>query len=67
VETPNGLIGIEIKSRQTVNFRDTGNLKRLAEKIGKQWLGGLIIYRGDVIKRLDDFDIWAIPSYRLFC
>lgn len=67
VETSNGLIGIEIKSRQTVNFRDTGNLKRLAEKIGKQWLGGLIIYRGDEIKRLDDFDIWAIPSYRLFC
>ena len=67
VETPNGLIGIEIKSRNTVSSMESRNLRILAEKLGKQWLGGLLIYRGDEIKRLDDFDIWAIPSCRLFC
>lgn len=67
IETPYGLIGIEIKSRNTVSTKETLNLRILAEKLQKQWLGGLLIYRGDEIKRLDDFNIWAIPSYRLFC
>jgi predicted AAA+ superfamily ATPase len=67
VETPDGFIGIEIKSRNTVTSKETRNLRVVAEKLKKQWLGGLLIYRGDEIKRLDDFNIWAVPSYRLFC
>jgi uncharacterized protein len=67
VETSRGILGMEIKSRKMFDPRDTHNLRRLAEKIGKQWLGGIIIYRGDEIKKVDDFDIWAVPSYRLFC
>lgn len=67
VETPRGIIGMEIKSRKRFDPRDTHNLRKLAEKIDKQWLGGIIIYRGDEIKKVDDFDIWAVPSYRLFC
>jgi hypothetical protein len=38
-----------------------------ARQLEKQRLGGLVIYRGDEVKKLDDFDIWAVPSYRLFC
>jgi len=38
-----------------------------ARQLEKQCLGGLVIYRGDEVKKLDDFDIWAVPSYRLFC
>jgi predicted AAA+ superfamily ATPase len=67
IETSRGILGMEIKSRKMFDPRDTHNLRKLAEKIGKQWLGGIIIYRGDEIKKVDDFDIWAVPSYRLFC
>ncbi len=61
VETPRGIIGMEIKSRKRFDPRDTHNLRKLAEKIDKQWLGGIIIYRGDEIKKVDDFDIWDVP------
>ena len=67
VETRNGLIGVEIKSRKTISPIDTSPMQKLARKLGKQWLGGLVVYRGDEIKRLADFGIWAVPSYRLFC
>ena len=67
VETPDGIIGMEIKSRNKVSSNETRNLRVLAEKLKKQWLGGLLIYRGDEIKEMDDFNIWTIPSYRLFC
>ncbi len=67
VETPDGIIGMEIKFRNRVGSNETRNLRVLAEKLNKQWLGGLLIYRGDEIKKMDDLHIWAIPSYRLFC
>ncbi len=67
VETRNGLIGVEIKSRKTISAMDTRPMQKLARKLEKKWLGGLVVYRGDEIKRLAEFDIWAVPSYRLFC
>ena len=53
--------------RKTISPIDTSPMQKLARKLGKQWLGGLVVYRGDEIKRLADFGIWAVPSYRLFC
>lgn len=67
LETHNGLIGVEIKSRKTISPVDSRPMQKLALKLKKQWLGGLVIYRGDEIRRLTDSDIWAVPSYRLFC
>ena len=41
-------------------------MKEIAGKLGDKWLGGLCIYRGSRLFRLDDPGIWAVPSYRLF-
>jgi predicted AAA+ superfamily ATPase len=65
LEISNGIIGMEIKSRAVVNVKDTRPMKRLAQKLGKQWLGGLVVYTGKEIKPITEPDIWAVPSHRL--
>lgn len=58
-------LGIEIKSRDKVYAQDTKALTKLATELGDSWLGGLLVYRGDVIKKIAEPDIWAIPSWQL--
>jgi predicted AAA+ superfamily ATPase len=65
LETNNGLIGIEVKNRETVNKRDYTSLNKLKESAGTEWSSGLIIYRGNEIQEVTE-GIWAIPSCRLF-
>lgn len=65
IETPGGLIGIEVKNRQTVDRSDYSSLKKLQEVSQNNWLCGLLLYRGNKIIRLDT-KLWALPSYRLF-
>ncbi|ODA43765.1 ATPase [Thermodesulfovibrio sp. N1] len=65
IETEKGLIAFEIKGRQEVDSVDIRSMKALAEKLGNQWIGGIVIYKGNQIKRLSD-SIWAVPSWRLF-
>ncbi len=66
LETQGGLIGIEIKSRDTVAGKDMRPMQSLAEKLGKQWRGGLVVYTGRKIEQIGKPDIWAVPSRRLF-
>ncbi len=66
LKTQNGIIGIEIKSREKIVSSDITTLKQVAKGLGNEWKGGLIIYRGEEIKQIGDPDIWAVPSYRLF-
>ena len=66
LKTDYGIRGIEIKSRERVVPKDIKALKKLAAKLGKQWQGGLVIYRGNEIKKIDEPDIWMIPFKRLF-
>ena len=66
LETSFGVIGIEIKSRSSVNHKDARSLKAIAEKLGRQWCGGMVVYSGNEIKRIDEPDIFALPSKRLF-
>lgn len=65
METPKGVIGCEIKSRDTVNTHDARQLMKIAEALGSQWRGGIVIYRGKTLQRLCEPNIWAIPSHRL--
>jgi predicted AAA+ superfamily ATPase len=66
IETIHGLIFCEIKNREEVVKSDYTTIKSIAQKLGKKFLGGLIIYRGDRLQLLDNPSIWAIPSWRLF-
>jgi hypothetical protein len=66
LESPAGVIGIEIKSRPTVSEKDAASLRALAQTLSGKWRGGLVLYTGDRITRIDSPDIWALPSMRLF-
>lgn len=65
IRTPRGLLGFEIKAREQVVTSDFGPLRRVASAAGKQWLGGICIYRGNTIQQVSS-SCWAIPSWRLF-
>ncbi|MEI6613956.1 MAG: ATP-binding protein [Chrysiogenales bacterium] len=64
IETEKGLIGIEIKARDTIHAPDITAMKTLAKNLQNRWLGGMVVYRGDRIFEISE-GIWAVPSYRL--
>jgi predicted AAA+ superfamily ATPase len=66
MQTENGIIGLEIKSRKNYSRTDIRVMKEVAAKLGSEWRGGLLIYRGNVLKKIAEPNIWAIPSRRLF-
>jgi len=67
LETDRGLMGIEVKSRDEPHGSDLRNLRPFAAAAGPRWLGGLVVYRGRKLHRLDPGRcIWAMPVSRLF-
>lgn len=66
LQTETGLIGIEIKSRKTYVKSDVRAMKEVARQLGKSWRGGLLVNRGNVLRKIDEPNIWVIPSRRLF-
>ncbi len=66
LSTENGFIGIEIKGRTTVIPSDMRPMKEIAASLKHKWIGGLVVYRGDEIKKLGEPEIWAVPSRHLF-
>lgn len=59
------IVGFEIKNRATVINSDAAGLRKLAATLGETWAGGMIVYAGDKIQRLEN-GLWAIPSWCLF-
>ena len=60
------VLAAEIKQRATVTRRDTRGLRSVAEGLGSEWGGGLVIYGGRTIEQLDaEHDLWAVPAHRL--
>jgi predicted AAA+ superfamily ATPase len=66
LETQQGIVGMEIKSRATVGSADVRSLREVAAKLGAEWRGGIAIYRGKEIRKIAEPSIWAVPSHRLF-
>jgi len=66
LHTDNGFIGVEIKGRKKIVASDFRPMKEIAAALKKKWLGGLVVYQGDEIKKLSESAIWAVPSRRLF-
>jgi len=66
LETPAGVLGMEIKNRRIIAPRDVTALREVAGALGNRWRGGLVVYGGDEIKPLAYPEIWAVPSRRLF-
>jgi hypothetical protein len=54
-----------VKNRTSINKKDYTSLNKLKESAGKDWILGIILYRGNEIKEVTD-GIWSIPSCRFF-
>ncbi len=65
VTTPRGLIGIEVKNRGRIVHRDASALRALGAALDDQWVGGLVVHRGEDITDLGG-GVWAVPVHRLF-
>ena len=66
LQTEGGLIGLEIKSRKTHTKSDLRAMKEVAQNLGKAWRGGLLVNQGNLLRKIDEPNIWVIPSRRLF-
>ncbi len=65
LKTSKGILGIEIKNRNSIDKSDFSNLKKIGDYLGSSWIGGIVLYTGDVIEKLAEPDIWAVPTRRL--
>jgi predicted AAA+ superfamily ATPase len=65
IKTQHGLIGVEIKYRDKIYPKDTRAMKVIAKELDQPWLGGLVIYNGDVLEKIAEPNIWAMPAWRL--
>lgn len=66
LQTENGNIGMEIKALKQITPSDVRAMKEVALGLGKEWRGGMVIYQGNSIKKINEPNIWALPSRRLF-
>lgn len=67
IQTPRGILGVEIKSRATADSTDTRGLRALAGALGERWLGGIVVTNGERLSRLHPASsLWAVPAMRLF-
>ena len=57
----NTVWGIEVKAAQTVDASDTKGLRRLAEKAGKDFAGGIVLYSGTSVLPLGSTPFLAVP------
>ena len=65
LQTRRGIIGVEIKGRKSVALLDHKAMREIAGHLGKEWLGGMVVYQGDTLNRKAEPNIWAVPSNRL--
>ena len=66
LETEGGPIGMEIKPRKVYAESNLRAMKEVARNLGKAWRGGLLVNRGNVLRKIEEPNIWVIPTRRLF-
>ncbi|MBN3034235.1 MAG: ATP-binding protein [Bacteroidales bacterium] len=65
LDTPSGIIAIEVKNRENISESDCSSLRRLASNSKKSIRLAMVVYKGN---KLINFGagLWAVPSSRLF-
>ena len=67
LETPGGVLTVEVKNRGRAYPEDARALAELRGPLGSSWLGGLVVHRGTRLHPLREADgIWAVPAHQLF-
>jgi predicted AAA+ superfamily ATPase len=61
-----GVIGCEIKGRQSLVPSDLRPMREIAAALKGEWRGGFVVYQGDSIVKMGEPSLWAIPARRLF-
>jgi predicted AAA+ superfamily ATPase len=64
ITTPHGVWGIEAKGASRLGSSDWRGLREVGEALGAAWRGGLVVYPGSSLQRLDR-QTWAVPVNRL--
>ncbi len=64
-KTIGDIVGIEIKSRSTVNKRDFKGLEMLAESLGDKFIRGILLYTGEHTLKFGE-KLWAIPAQAMW-
>ena len=64
ITTPHGIWGIEAKAASRLGSSDWRGLREVGEALGPAWRGGLVVYSGSSLQRLDR-QTWAVPVDRL--
>lgn len=65
LQTPHGILAIEIKQRDRVYAKDYSGLIAIAKELKQEWLGGLVVYTGNTLQQIAQPNIWMIPAWRL--
>ena len=58
--------GVEIKAAATATPADGRGLRRLTEQCGRDYRGGVLLYAGESVFRLDNAGNLAAPLARLW-
>lgn len=58
--------GIEVKASSSLSNRDGKGLRRLADRCGKNFQGGIVFYNGNSTFRLADHRFFAVPLKKLW-
>lgn len=66
LEKPDGSVfGIEIKKSESVNIQDFSGIKFLQESVGKDFIGGVVLYSGKDVVPFGK-NLWAVPFHVLW-
>ena len=60
IESPQGVMAIEIKASASLTFSDFKGLAQLRTQLGDAWLGGMLLYDGERIVSSGE-GLWAVP------
>jgi len=61
LEGPEGILAVEMKNRSSVETRDASSVERARRILGSRYRGGIVVYRGEEIRRLTE-SVWAVPD-----
>lgn len=64
LSTRHGVWGIEAKAGRRLASADWRSLREVGQALGQRWRGGLVVYMGTTIEKLDT-NLWAVPAERL--
>lgn len=61
IERGNKVWGIEVKLAGTINRQDLSGMRKLKEQCGSNFAGGVLLYGGQICRKMESDPMWCIP------